>query len=230
MNDQALINLQKKLQQSLTDGASQLGLSLSEQQVTQLLAYLYEFEKWNKAYNLSAIRNLEHMVVRHLLDSLAVVPHVHTIAANNIIDVGTGGGLPGIPLAIMFPERIFTLLDSNGKKTRFLFHLKNQLQLDNVRVVNARVEEFKPSEKFQIVISRAFASLLDMTKGCAELIAEDGVFMAMKGIYPHAELTALGDEIDLLASFPLQVPDSEGERHLLLLRPCANNTKSLIKP
>ena len=209
----------KNLHQLLATGATQLGLSLSENQIEKLLGYIQEFDKWNKAYNLSAIRNIEQMIARHLLDSLSVVPHVKNTIAENIIDVGTGGGLPGIPLAIMFPERKFTLLDSNGKKTRFLFHVKTLLNLTNVTVENRRAEEFQPAQKFQIVISRAFASLQDMTDGCAGLIAEDGVFMAMKGIYPADELQPLEGKVELLSSHPLTVPESEGERHLLVLRP-----------
>src|SRR5690606_35433970 len=129
-----------------------------------------------------------------------------------------GGGLPGIPLAIMVPEKKFALLDSNGKKTRFLFHVKTKLNLTNVTVENRRVEEFKPEQKFDIVISRAFASLQDMTDGCAELVADDGAFMAMKGIYPADELLPLAGKVELLSSHPLNVPGSEGERHLLILR------------
>lgn len=209
----------KKSHQLLTTGATQLGLSLTENQIEKLLAYIQEFDKWNKAYNLSAIRNIEQMISRHLLDSLSVAPHITKTTAENIIDVGTGGGLPGIPLAIMFPEKKFSLLDSNGKKTRFLFHVKTKLNLTNVTIENRRVEEFNPEQKFDIVISRAFASLLDMTDGCAGLIADDGVFMAMKGIYPADELQPLEGKVELLSSHLLNVPDSEGARHLLVLKP-----------
>lgn len=217
-----MIDLQQKLQKQLIDGADQLSVSLNETQLKKLLTYLNEFDKWNKAYNLSAIRDIEQMVARHLLDSLSVVPYVAQPAyehCKNIIDVGTGGGLPGIPLAIMFPEKRFTLLDSNGKKTRFLFHVKNLLGLDNVTVENGRVEKYQPVEKFQIVISRAFASLQDMTEGCAHLLAVDGIFMAMKGLYPAEELAPLQGNVALEASFPLEVPQTEGERHLLILKP-----------
>lgn len=196
-----------------------MGVSLSDVQVQHLLAYIEEFDKWNKAYNLSAIRDPQQMISRHLLDSLSVVPQVSESKAVRIIDVGTGGGLPGIPLAIMFPKRQFTLLDSNGKKTRFLFHVKNQLHLANVQIENRRVEAFQPAQKFQAVISRAFASLADMVSGCAHLLADDGVFMAMKGIYPAEELAQLADLCQLLASHPLQVPGEEGARHLLVLAP-----------
>lgn len=218
-----------ELQQILEQGAVQLGLTLNPIQIKQLLEYIYEFDKWNKTYNLSAIRVVEHMVSRHLLDSLSVVPHLLCLPYSNmgkIIDVGTGGGLPGIPLAIMFPERRFTLLDSNGKKARFLFHVKTLLGLHNVTVENRRVEQFQPAQKFQIVISRAFASLQDMTEGCAHLLVEGGVFMAMKGVYPEDELQPLAAKIKLQASHQLVVPNSEGERHLLILKPVYNNPVS----
>lgn len=217
-----MTDLQKKLQQQLIDGADQLSVSLNETQIKKLLAYLNEFDKWNKAYNLSAIRNIEQMVARHILDSLSVVPYFQQSTYShleNIIDVGTGGGLPGIPLAIMFPEKRFTLLDSNGKKTRFLFHVKTLLGLENVTVENRRVEQFQPAEKFQVVISRAFASLQDMTEGCAHLLRDDGIFMAMKGLFPDDELSPLKDKVALVASYPLAVPETDGERHLLVLKP-----------
>lgn len=216
----------KNLHQLLTTGATQLGLSLCENQIEKLLGFIQEFDKWNKAYNLSAIRTIEQMIPRHLLDSLSVVPYVKKTIAENIIDVGTGGGLPGIPLAIMFPERKFTLLDSNGKKTRFLFHVKTLLNLTNVIVENRRVEEFKPEQKFDIVISRAFASLQDMTEGCAHLLENGGVFMAMKGLYPVGEIEPLKGKIEQLASYPLAVPDNDGERHLLILQPFGSQATS----
>lgn len=207
------------LQKKLEEGLEQLKITLTNSQIEKMLSYIREFDKWNKAYNLSAIRNIENMISRHLLDSLSVVPYLANNNAQCIIDVGTGGGLPGIPLAIMFPERSFTLLDSNGKKTRFLFHIKTLLGLENVSIENCRVEEYQPEKKFQVVISRAFASLQDMTDGCAHLVATDGVFMAMKGLYPENELLPLVDKVILETSYRLNVPDSEGERHLLILRP-----------
>jgi 16S rRNA (guanine527-N7)-methyltransferase len=214
-----LNDLHTSLKKILQQGAEQLAVQLSSRQIDQLLDYLQELNKWNQAYNLSAIRSIEEMVSRHLLDSLAVVPHLISDKNKNVIDVGTGGGLPGIPLAIMFPEWKFTLLDSNGKKTRFLFHVKNLLELDNVKVENHRVEQYRPPEKYQIVISRAFASLQDMTDGCSHLLADDGVFMAMKGIYPENELLPLVGKVNLQSSCQLQVPNTDGERHLLILKP-----------
>ncbi|MGH1373052.1 MAG: 16S rRNA (guanine(527)-N(7))-methyltransferase RsmG [Cellvibrionaceae bacterium] len=193
-----------------------MGVALSDLQAAQLLDYIQLFHKWNKTYNLSAIRDIESQVDRHLLDSLSVVPYIE---ADHMIDVGTGGGLPGIPLAIMFPQKNFTLLDSAGKKTRFLFQVKTQLKLDNVQVENRRVESFQPERLFDAVISRAFASLKDMTDGCQHLLADGGVFYAMKGIYPTDELSEVEKNYKVSDSYPLQIPREDGERHLLVLTP-----------
>lgn len=220
------VDLQDRLHQQLIRGAAEMSVALTGEQTEKLLAYIREFEKWNKAYNLSAVRDVQQMVARHLLDSLSVVPWLvlqksgeqKKFPLTRMIDVGTGGGLPGIPLAIMFPEKQFTLLDSNGKKTRFLFHVKTLLGLTNVTVENRRVEEFIPAEKFQGVISRAFASLQDMTEGCANLIESDGIFIAMKGLFPEDELEPISDKIELLETIKLVVAETDGERHLLIMR------------
>jgi 16S rRNA (guanine527-N7)-methyltransferase len=198
----------------LCAGIKTLGLALEDSKVEQLLDYITEFAKWNRAYNLSAVRNIDDMIVRHLLDSLAVVPHV---AGQRIIDVGTGGGLPGIPLAICYPERQFTLLDSNGKKTRFIFHVKTLLGLHNVTVENGRVEALEPTQLFDGVISRAFASLADMTGWCQHLLAAGGKFYAMKGQFPKGELAEIADRYQLVERIDLRVPGEAGERHLLIL-------------
>lgn len=217
-----MTDLHNELRNQLLHGATEMSVVLSEEQIEKLLAYVREFEKWNKAYNLSAVRDIRQMVARHLLDSLSVVPWFKTakiFSAARVIDVGTGGGLPGIPLAIMFPEKQFTLLDSNGKKTRFLFHVKTLLGLTNVTVENRRVEEFQPEQKFDAVISRAFASLQDMTDGCAHMLVPGGIFLAMKGIFPQDELAPIADKIELLESVKLLVAETDGERHLLVLQP-----------
>ncbi len=211
-NNDNIIALKKRL----VSGAEKMGVALTDSQATQLLDYIQLFHKWNKTYNLSAIRDIESQVDRHLLDSLSVVPYIE---ADNMIDVGTGGGLPGIPLAIMFPQKNFTLLDSAGKKTRFLFQVKTQLKLDNVQVENRRVESFHPERLFDAVISRAFASLKDMTDGCQHLLADGGVFYAMKGIYPTDELSEVEKNYKVSDSYPLQIPREDGERHLLVLTP-----------
>lgn len=217
-----MTDLNSELRAQLLRGAIEMSVALSESQIEKLLVYVREFEKWNKAYNLSAVRDIRQMVARHLLDSLSVVPWFNgdkKFSATRVIDVGTGGGLPGIPLAIMFPEKNFTLLDSNGKKTRFLFHVKTLLGLTNVAVENLRVEQFQPEQKFNVVISRAFASLQDMTEGCAHLLEDGGIFLAMKGLFPQDELAPIADKIDLIESVKLLVAETDGERHLLVLQP-----------
>lgn len=196
----------------LERGLAKINIQATVYQQQQMVSYLVLFEKWNKAYNLSAIRDREEMVSRHLLDSLVVQPF---IKGKRIIDVGTGGGLPGIPLAIMNPETSYTLLDSNGKKTRFLFQVKTELKLNNVTIENTRVESFKPAPLFDGVVSRAFASIEDMVKGCDQLLSENGRFWAMKGIYPETELSALPKHYTVEASHSLSVPGCDGERHLL---------------
>ena len=208
----------ENLRQQLVSGATEMAVDLSDLQCKQLLTYLELFEKWNRAYNLSAVRDIEKMLNRHLLDSLSVIPHLQF---DRLIDVGTGGGLPGIPIAIMYPDKPVTLLDSNGKKMRFLFQVKTSLGLDNVTIVNERVESYQPPALFDAVISRAFASLEDMTTGCRHLLTDNGVFWAMKGIYPVDELSALEKRYKVQDSCSLAVPGEPGERHLLKIVPAA---------
>lgn len=204
------------LEQQLRAGALQLDLSLTDKQVVTLLDYLALLHKWNRAYNLTAIRDLGDMLQLHLLDSLSIANYV---AGNRIIDVGTGPGLPGIPLAICFPERDVTLLDSNGKKTRFLFQAISTLKLSNAREVQSRVEEYRPEARFQAVVSRAFTSLRDMTEKCAHLLAQGGRFYAMKGQYPQRELSELPKHYNVIASHRLNVPGVDGQRHLVEIAP-----------
>ncbi len=198
-----------------------MGVTLTPAQYQKLLQYLALFAKWNKAYNLSAVRDPAEMVSRHLLDSLSIVNTVRDLPGERLLDVGTGGGLPGIPLAIVFPDRSITLLDSNGKKTRFLTQVKLELGLDNVTVENRRVEGFQPEHKFDVIVSRAFASLQDMVEGCEHLLAESGVFAAMKGVFPKDELSPLEKRYMVERSQALSVPGTVGERHLIVLRPAA---------
>lgn len=202
-----------QLEAALKKGVNALKLSLSDAQVSNLIRYLNLLIKWNKAYNLTAVRDPLEMVNRHLLDSLSVVPFV---SGKRIIDVGSGPGLPGIPLAICYPELLVTTLDSNGKKTRFQLQVKTELGLKNLTVVNKRVEncDFEP---FDQVISRAFASLDDMINWTHQLCHQDGVFLAMKGLYPEKELSALPAGYELKSCHRLSVPGTEGERHLLVL-------------
>ncbi|WP_409524330.1 16S rRNA (guanine(527)-N(7))-methyltransferase RsmG [Nitrincola sp. MINF-07-Sa-05] len=190
-----------------------LGLDLSSQQQEQLLNYLALLVKWNKAFNLTAIRDPEQMIDRHLVDSLSIMPHV---PAGRLLDVGSGAGLPGIPLAICRPDLQVTTLDSNGKKTRFQLQAKAELKLENLNVINSRVEQYQV-DPFDSIVSRAFASLRDMLEWTGHLCAESGVFLAMKGLYPEQELNDLPAGYVLKDSHRLDVPGTEGERHLLIL-------------
>lgn len=201
----------------LKQGATLLGVDLSDAQQEQLIAYLALLNKWNKAYNLTAVRDPAEMVSRHLLDSLSVAPHVEQ-SGSRWLDVGSGGGMPGIPLAILFPERLFTLLDSNGKKTRFLTQVKLELKLDNVDVVHSRVEQFEPEQAFTGITSRAFSSLADFANWTRHLGNSDTYWLAMKGVQPDDELQALPADFQLARCLVLKVPGCQGQRHLLILR------------
>ena len=203
--------------EELRKGARELGVELSAEQHEQLLAYLALLIKWNKAYNLTAVRDPDEMVSRHLLDSLSVVPYV-VEAGDNWLDVGSGGGMPGIPLAILFPERQFTLLDSNGKKTRFLTQVKLELKLANLQVIHSRVEEFQPEQPFSGICSRAFSSLEDFSNWTRHLGDVNTQWLAMKGVHPDDELQALPADFSLSATHVLKVPGCQGQRHLLILR------------
>lgn len=202
-----------ELRARLDAGLKKLGLDLPEAVRGELIAYIELLAKWNKAYNLTAVREPLEMVTRHLLDSLTVVPYLQ---GQRIIDVGTGGGLPGIPLSIVFPEREFVLLDSNSKKTRFLVQAKAELGLDNVTVVHRRVEEFRPEQTFDAVITRAFASVADILTSSRHLLGPGGKFLAMKGLIPADELASLPAGFHLEEVIALEVPGLEQEqRHLL---------------
>lgn len=198
----------------LQQGLRHLGVCLADAQQDTLLAYLDLVHRWNKAYNLTAVRGLDTMVTRHLLDSLAVID---LLPSGVVLDVGSGAGLPGVPLAIARPDQTFHLLDSNGKKTRFLFHVKTQLALDNVEVLEHRVESYRPSSRYPTIISRAFASLDTMVSSCAHLLAPQGVMLAMKAIGVHDEVTALEDRGVSVALQELQVPGLDETRYLAQL-------------
>ena len=208
-------------QKLLCDGMAQLGIEASAEQTSLLLGYIDLLVTWNNAYNLTAIRDPRQMIALHILDSLAVLPYLQ---GQNFIDVGTGAGLPGIPLAIMCPDKRFTLLDSNGKKTRFLFHARTQLRLRNLTEVKMRVEQFVPPEKYDVVLSRAFTSVVDMVDKCQHLVKDDGFFYAMKGKLPNSELSDLSKDYKVEAAHPLQVPGVDAERHLLIIRPLSGPT------
>ncbi len=191
-------------------------IALPDQQKHQLISYVELLHKWNKAYNLTSVRDPMQMLVRHILDSIVVNPHLQ---GSRFIDVGTGPGLPGIPLAIVRPDAHFTLLDSLGKRVRFLRQVQHELGLNNIEPVQSRVEDFVAEPPFDGVISRAFASLQDMLSWCHHLPAKpEGRFYALKGVRPDDELAILPAGITLESVIRLQVPELDGERHLVILK------------
>ncbi|QMV16054.1 16S rRNA (guanine(527)-N(7))-methyltransferase RsmG [Vibrio spartinae] len=199
----------------LTQLIAQTDLTVSEHQMTLLLGYVERLNKWNKAYNLTSVRDPEDMLVKHIMDSIVVSPH---LPGNHFIDVGTGPGLPGIPLAIMNPDKCFTLLDSLGKRIRFIKQVIYELNIHNVTPVQSRVEDFQPEDKFDGVLSRAFASMVDMVNWCHHLPkADGGVFLALKGQLPHDEIDSLPEWCFVTDTQSLAVPELEGERHLVIL-------------
>lgn len=201
--------------QALRSGASALGIALGEREIATLVGYLDLLAKWNRIYNLTAIRDPSRWVVLHLLDSLAVAPH---LPEGRVLDVGSGAGLPGIPLAVVNRARGVTLLDSSHKKGAFLRQAVGELGLTNVRVEITRVENYQPKEKFDVVISRAFAELADFARFARRLCAAAGRLIAMKGIYPHEELAQLpAAAIERVER--LSVPGLEAERHLVVIDP-----------
>lgn len=185
----------------------------TEQQTQQLLDLVAMLNKWNKAYNLTSVREPNEMLVRHIMDSIVLVEHLPRPA--NLIDVGTGPGLPGLPLAIMMPDCQFTLLDSLGKRIRFIKQACFELGITNVTAVQSRVEEFQPDNLFDGVLSRAFASLEDMLSWCHHLVSEQGHFFAMKGIYPDTEIANMPVDLKLEKAFELDVPELDEQRYLL---------------
>lgn len=189
-------------------------LTLSEQQISQLVQYVELLNKWNKAYNLTSVRNPDDMLIKHILDSLMVGS---VLKGNSFIDVGTGPGLPGIPLAILFPEKTFVLLDSLGKRITFLRQVIFQLKLTNVTPVLERVENYK-EQQFDGVLSRAFASLEDMLNWCKHLVNENGCFYALKGQLPSDEIVSLPEHFSVNNIYPIQVPKLNAERHVIEIK------------
>lgn len=202
------------LQPLLTSLLAQTDIVLSDKQQQQLVAYVELLDKWNKAYNLTSVRDPKEMMVKHIMDSLVVAPH---LTGKHYIDVGTGPGLPGIVLAVALPDTQFVLLDSLGKRVRFLMQVKHALGLDNVTPVQSRVEEYQPSVKLDGVLSRAFASLQDMVQWCSHLIDDSGRFVALKGQFPDEELENLPVGTKLEQDISLDVPKLDAERHLIIL-------------
>lgn len=192
-----------------------LPFPVSQQQQRQLLAFLALIHKWNKAYNLTSVRDPVAMVAVHLMDSIAVHPH---LAVKTAIDVGTGAGLPGIPLAIMQPDTQFVLLDSLGKRVRFLKQVAFELKLANIESVQARVEDYHPQRDFDGVITRAYASIGDMLDSCQHLVTENGEFIALKGQFPKRELQGIPAQFTMRACHRIAVPGLDAQRHVIILK------------
>ena len=201
-----------QLLDQLRRGLAAAQLPATSEQCDKVLAYLELLLKWNKAYNLTGIRDPQDMLSLNILDSLVLLPWID---APRIADVGSGAGLPGIPLAIFLPEHQFVLIDSNSKKTRFMFQAKVSLGLDNVEVYHGRVESYASQAQVDIVTSRAFASLVDFVFGTRHLVAPGGRFLAMKGQHPQQEIEALPEDFTVSRVHVLQVPGVAAERHLV---------------
>jgi len=196
-------------------GLKALNCHPDETQLEQLKHYLELLKRWNKTYNLTAIRDPKQMIPLHIFDSLAVAEYIQ---GKNCLDVGSGGGLPSIPLAIMQPERQFTALDTNGKKTRFIQQAVIELGLKNVEVVQTRIENWKTDQRFDAIISRAFASVYDFVTSSSQYLSENGTLYGMKGQFPEAELQYLPKNYTLVKNHSLDIPYVEGERHLLEIK------------
>lgn len=201
--------------QQLAQGLATLGIALPDAAQRKLLAYVALLQKWNKTFALTALRDPAKAVSHHLLDSLAVLPYV---TQDSLLDVGSGGGQPGIPLAIARPDLAVTLLDSNSKKTAFLQQAAIELELKNVAVHCGRVEHYQPPEKFAGIVSRAFSELADFVTLSAALLQPDGRWLALKGVRPDDEIARLPAAVAVDAVHRLAVPGVEGERHLIVLR------------
>lgn len=207
------------LRATLDQGLRELGLDLDEAKRQKLIDYLGLLNKWNKVHNLTAVRDPQEMVTLHLLDSLSMLPHVH---AQRLLDVGSGAGLPGIPLAICLPQLQVTVMDSSQKKASFMRQAKAELGLDNLEVVCGRVEDYRPATLFDTITSRAFSELALFVKLTQHLGTPDGQWLAMKGVYPQEELDKLQIEPSQVLS--LKVPGLQAQRHLVFL-PFNQNTK-----
>jgi 16S rRNA (guanine527-N7)-methyltransferase len=203
----------------LTEGVRELGLDLSDTQLGKLLDYVALLSKWNAVYNLTAIRDPRQMLIQHILDSLSIVPHLAPLGPSSVLDVGSGGGLPGIVLAIVLPEWTVTVNDIVHKKTAFQSQAKAELGLANLSVVTGRVETLQPGAevpaKFDVIVSRAFAELADFVTLARHLVAEQGAIWAMKGVRPDGEIERLPAGAHVEQVIRLNVPSLDAERHLI---------------
>lgn len=203
--------LESKLRQSV----ALFDFPVSETQQGLLLDYLSMIHKWNKAYNLTSVRDPEAMLTKHIVDSIAVKPY---LSGTRFIDVGTGPGLPGIPLAIVQPDAHFTLLDSLGKRVRFMKQCAHELKMTNIFPIQSRVEDHSPENVYDGVISRAFASIKDMLHWCEHLVDSEGAYFALKGQLPSEELSQVPDKFTVSSVESLSVPGLEGQRHLVVIK------------
>lgn len=209
-----LQNREHALQDEIERGCIALGLELDPSVLENLAGFVRLLEKWNRVYNLTSVRRPADMVPRHILDSLAVLPFLHP---GRLLDVGTGAGLPGLPLAIARPELQVTLLDSNAKKLRFVRQAVAELGLDNVDVVQARMQEYQPGHAFDMVISRAVSSLDELYRQAQHLLAPGGRMLFMKGAVPEAEMAAFAPGHETLHIERLRIPGLDAQRHLIWL-------------
>ncbi len=207
---------------TLATGVSRLGLALPASAQRRLVGYLGLLEKWNRVYNLTAIREPERMVTHHLLDSLAVLPTLAQLglapAVLRLLDVGSGGGLPGIPLAIARPDWRVVLAETSHKKGTFLAQAAAELELGNIEVALGRVEDFRPAQPFGIVISRAFSDLATFVRAARPHLAHGGAIVAMKGVHPTEELAELPPDVAVIAAPALDVPGLDAKRHLIVMK------------
>lgn len=201
----------------LEAGLAALGLEVGGEGRQKLLAYLALLDKWNRVYNLTALRARGNMLTHHLFDSLALVPYLDRAAPANLLDVGSGGGLPGIPLAIVRPAMAVTLIDAVAKKTAFLTQAKGELGLANLSVATGRVEDYRVAGGFAAIVSRAFATLAEFVRASRHLLAPGGRFYAMKGKFPEEEIAALPEDVVLAESLALTVPGVAAQRHLIVM-------------
>lgn len=213
MNDQS--TLENELLTVLQNSLKNCQLVVTEKQQLKLIHFVMMMNKWNKTYNLTSVRDPHQMVIKHIVDSIVVAPFLDK---TRYIDVGTGAGLPGIPLAIMCPDKQFILLDSLGKRVRFMKQVAYELKIDNIQPVQSRVEDFVATEEIDGVLSRAFASLKDMLHWCQHLVDSHGVFLALKGQLPTNELNELPLGFILQETIKLDVPGLEGERHIVKIK------------
>ena len=204
--------MKDSIREELHSGISTLSLSCNDGQFDKLLAYIDLLEKWNSAYNLLGSNESTSIVSRHILDSLSISPYLE---GSLLADIGAGAGLPGIPLAILNPDKQFVLLDSNGKKTRFMFQAKIQLDLDNITVENCRIEHYQSNRQIDMVMCRAFSTMTDALAMVDPIFSAECKLLAMKGLYPEDEIERLPEGFQLTRSIKLDVPGSESQRHLI---------------